>query len=50
MDDVFTESLNSASARIESQNQLARTILYKLINSYSFLQENFKKEVNFVAY
>ena len=50
MNDVFTESFNSASTRIESQNWLAQTMSYKLINSYSFLQENFKKEVNFMAY
>ena len=37
MDDVFTESLNSASTRIESWNRLARTISHKLVNSYSFL-------------
>jgi len=37
IDDIFMESLNSTSARIESWNRLARTILYKLINSYSFL-------------
>jgi len=37
MNDVFTESFNSASTRIESQNWLAQTMSYKLINSYSFL-------------
>ena len=50
MDDVFTESLNSTNTKIENQNRLAQTISHKLINSYSFLQENFKKEINFVAY
>ena len=50
VDDVFTESLNSAGARIESQNRSARTMSHELVNSCSFLQENFKKEANFVAY
>ena len=50
VDDVFTESLNSTNTRIKSQNWSARTILYKFINNYSFLQVNFKKEINFMVY
>ena len=50
MDDIFTKSLNSAGAKIESQNWLAQTMSHKLVNSYSFLQENFKNKKNFIVY
>jgi hypothetical protein len=50
VDDVFTESLDHAAGRGESQNRQLPRVPDELVQDKTVLEQNFKKEANFVAY